>query len=81
MNAYYFDTSALIKLYMKETGSPWIKSLYDTVSEIITFTKIGIVEAAAALARRQRMNDLTPGDQRLLYIKCKSPVSGVWCVR
>ena len=66
---YYFDTSALIKLYVKETGSLWIKKIYDTFSQTITFTKIGIVEAAAALARRQRLSDISQHDQRLLYIK------------
>lgn len=69
MKTYYFDTSALVKLYVKEVGSLWLKNIYDTANEIITFTKIGIVEAAAALARRQRGNEITYNDQRLLYIK------------
>ncbi len=68
-NTYYFDTSGLIKLYVKETGSPWIKKIYDSPNQTITFSKIGVVEAAAALARRTRMKDLNQNKQRLLYIK------------
>ena len=27
MNIYYFDTSALIKRYIQETGTPWVLGL------------------------------------------------------
>ena len=30
MGAYYFDSSALVKRYAQEVGSPWVGSLTDT---------------------------------------------------
>ena len=69
MQIYYFDTSALIKLYIDETGSDWVQTIYDKQSEKIIFAKIGIVETAAALTRRERMNEITPELQKSLYSK------------
>ncbi len=66
---YYFDTSGLIKLYVREPGSLWIKQIFDAPNRTIMFSKIGIVESAAALAKRKRMNDLTASKQRLLFMK------------
>ena len=69
MAIHYFDTSALVKLYVKETGSDWIKQIFDTPGQNIAFASIGMVEAASALARRQRMGEITNYQQRALYSK------------
>ncbi|MBL7164028.1 MAG: type II toxin-antitoxin system VapC family toxin [Anaerolineales bacterium] len=69
MTTYYFDSSAMVKLYVSEPGSRWVKQLYDTPSVNIDFGKIGLVEAASALARRRRMGEITSDRQRILFAK------------
>jgi predicted nucleic acid-binding protein len=72
MGSYYFDTSAVIKLYVPEAGSAWVEHIVTQRGEngfahIIAFVKIGIVETAAALTRRQRLGDITPAERSQLY--------------
>ena len=69
MKIYYFDTSALIKLYIDEQGSDWVQAIYDIRSEKIIIAKIGIVETAAALTRRERMREISSELQKSLYSK------------
>jgi len=69
---YYFDTSAVVKLYVSEAGSAWVERIVSQRDEngfthTIAFVKIGIVEAAAALTRRQRMGDITLSERNQLY--------------
>ena len=49
----FLDTSALVKLYIDETGSP---GMHDAVAhaEIVAVCRIAWAEACAALARRAR---------------------------
>lgn len=49
----FCDTSALIKLYIREDESPQMKDL-STQSEAVTVSRIAWAEAFAALARRSR---------------------------
>ena len=64
MAAYYFDTSAIVKRYLPETGSTWVRTITDTTNQrgrpihSITVVSIGIVETVAAFARRHRMGQL-----------------------
>lgn len=69
MSSYYFDTSALVKLYVFETGSRWIKHIFDTYDDEIALVLIGVTEAAAALARRTRIGELPPKQQHFLYTR------------
>jgi predicted nucleic acid-binding protein len=57
MAIYFFDTSALVKRYITEPGSAWIRqiceardSLTDAQSNVIFISEITIVESAAAFA-------------------------------
>lgn len=55
MTAYYFDTSAIVKRYLPEVGTNWVRSLVDPASgNIIMISEVTIVEVAAALAARHR---------------------------
>jgi predicted nucleic acid-binding protein len=72
MSNYYFDTSAVVKLYVSEAGSAWVERIVSQRDEsgfthTIAFVKIGIVEAAAALTRRQRMGHITLAERNQLY--------------
>lgn len=72
MGSYYFDTSAVVKLYISEVGSSWVENIVSqrdgyNFAHTIAFVKIGIVETAAALTRRQRMGHITLEERDQLY--------------
>lgn len=72
MALLYLDSSAVVKIYIPETGSPWMRSLAEAVTpeaewdNEIAFAKIGIVEVVAAIAKRRRMRDITAEQQKRL---------------
>jgi predicted nucleic acid-binding protein len=49
----YLDTSALVKLYVEEEGSPLVRKAVDEAETVAT-SILAYVEARAAFARRQR---------------------------
>lgn len=55
MTAFYLDTSAIVKRYLPEIGTTWIRGLFDpaTLNSIVV-SEITFVEVAAALAARHR---------------------------
>lgn len=64
MSAFYLDSSALLKLYVAEKGSPWIKGLFDpNQNHRLFIARLTHVELASALARRAREGTLTVADQ------------------
>jgi uncharacterized protein len=55
MSSFVLDSSALVKRYVTETGTPWVSSLLDPVGQnTIIIAAITRVEVAAALASRHR---------------------------
>jgi predicted nucleic acid-binding protein len=55
VSVYYLDTSALVKRYLPEIGSAWVGTITDPSSgHTIVTAEIAQVEAAAAIAARQR---------------------------
>lgn len=55
MSAVYLDTSALIKRYVAEVGSEWVRHLLTDTRGPAAFTShLTVVEAACAFARRRR---------------------------
>lgn len=73
MTDYYFDTSAIVKLYVPEKGSQWVSTLCNQLSaqgrpsHRIAFAKISLVEVAAAVTRLERMGALSPAMHRAIY--------------
>jgi predicted nucleic acid-binding protein len=62
----YLDTSALVKLYVEETGSSIVREAVEE-AEAVASSIIAYVEARAAFARRQRERTITlPAYKRLL---------------
>src|SRR4051794_20941517 len=62
MAFYYFDTSALVKYYVTEPGSTWVRQLIEELnsetsrpSHIILVAEITRVEVAAGLAVIERI--------------------------
>ncbi len=63
MADYYFDSSALVKRYISETGSVWVCSLFDSNLRHETFiSAITPVEIVAAIARRERGKTISQVD-------------------
>lgn len=55
MAVYFFDSSALVKRYVQETGSAWVIGLTDKQAQNpIYIAGITVVEITAAMARRVR---------------------------
>ena len=60
--AYYLDSSALVKRYAVEAGTGWVRSLCGQPDCIIAVALIGMVEVTAAVAgklRSGRLNQAT----------------------
>ena len=59
MSIVYLDASALVKQYIAESGSAWVRSLLIfTWSPTVFISCLTVVEAACAFARRQREGTL-----------------------
>lgn len=55
VNAYFLDSSALLKRYVPEVGTAWIQSIADPQNQnLLIVAHIAWVEICSALARRQR---------------------------
>jgi uncharacterized protein len=53
--AYFVDTSALVKRYVQESGTAWVRRLTrHKPSTIIDIARITIVEVTSAVARRRK---------------------------
>lgn len=67
MNAYFLDTSALVKCYVPEVGSVWVQGICaKTTGNLIVVARITWVEVLSALARRQREGSLMASDVMML---------------
>ena len=67
MTAYFLDSSALVKRYVPETGSAWIRTLSAlNTGNLLIIARITWVEVRSALARRQREGSLTSTDATLI---------------
>src|SRR4051794_20248795 len=61
MAAYFLNTSAVVKRYIKETGSAWVRALADPLAaHLIYLARITDVEATSAVIRRQRGGTISP---------------------
>jgi uncharacterized protein len=56
---YFADTSALVKRYIEEIGSGYIRTLVTTPDTILYQTFLTPLEITSAFYRRQRMNELS----------------------
>lgn len=70
----YYDTSALVKLYVTEVGSAEMKVLL-SAAEIVATARVSWVEAHAAMARRarERVVDATGIDQARAMLRADWP--------
>lgn len=70
---YYLDSSAWVKVYVTETGTAWVTTIFNAgVSSghplyQLSSASIALVEVAAAIARHERTGKIKWAEQRELY--------------
>jgi predicted nucleic acid-binding protein len=61
MSAYFFDSSALVKRYVAEIGTTWVRSLVTpTAGNITLVAHITSVEIVSGAMRRKRDGSISP---------------------
>jgi uncharacterized protein len=56
---YYLEPSALVKYYVTEPGSTWVRQLVDEEANVLVSAEITIVEVAAALGVVARLGRIS----------------------
>ncbi len=65
MGVYFFESSALVKRYAAEIGTPWVCSITDPTSgNEIYIARITGVELIAAFVRKARAGEITLEDRQ-----------------
>ncbi len=81
MTAYFLDSSALVKRYVPETGSAWIRALsVPNSGDLLIIARITWVEVRSAIARREREGSLTPSDRKLIIQRFRSDLNNQYQV-
>ena len=62
MAACFFDSSALVKCYISETGTAWARSIVDDKNNVVHVSSLTRVEIISALTRRFRRGDITQAE-------------------
>ena len=62
MSHFYFDTSALVKQYLLETGSHWVQTLLRDRQTLVFTSELTRIETVCTFARRRREKLLTDDD-------------------
>jgi len=79
MGHYYFDSSALVKRYVTETGTIWVNNLCTPASgHTVYIVRITGVEIIAALSRRVRTGTLAMPDAQVAATQFKSDFSTLY---
>lgn len=55
---FYFDSSALVKYYISEAGSDWVRALIDDLAADVAISQLTLVKVAAAVEKRRRMKTI-----------------------
>jgi predicted nucleic acid-binding protein len=56
---YFFDTSALVKRYHRESGSDRVNAIFDDQGNVLIVSELAIVEVASALQRKRYRGEIT----------------------
>ncbi len=63
MSIFFADTSAIVKQYLQEVGSAWVRTWASRSSgNVVILSRLTAVEFVSALARRQRQGNLSTAD-------------------
>jgi predicted nucleic acid-binding protein len=74
---YFFDSSALVKRYVQEVGTAWVRRLTrQDASNYIYLARITVVEVTSAIARRRKGGTLLPPRASSLLSRFRKHMSG-----
>lgn len=62
MADYFFDSSALVKAYIAEAGTDWVRTILDHPQHRMSISALAEVEVTSALTRRFNEGDLTQAE-------------------
>ncbi len=81
MAVYFFDSSALVKRYVQEMGTAWVRRLTrQDSSNHIYLSRITVVEVTAAIARRRKGGTLLPPRASSLLSRFRKHLAGRYTV-
>lgn len=63
---FFLDSSVIVKCYLNETGSRWIRNLVQQPSVRLFSVRIAQVEVVSAIVRRRKSNALSEEDAKLV---------------
>jgi uncharacterized protein len=79
--AYYLDSSGLVKRYVNEVGTSWVRGLtHRNAGHQIFVSRITAVEVTAAVARRRRGRTLTPPQAASIQSRFRQHLAGRYTV-
>jgi predicted nucleic acid-binding protein len=77
MDFYFFDSSAVVKNYVQETGTNWVKAIFNsTATKIIYVASITRVEVISAFTRRVKGKTLSAKDANIVSQQFKNDFAG-----
>lgn len=62
MAAYFLDSSALVKLYHPETGTPAVDQIANTAGNLIRISRLTVAELTSAFAIKVRTQSISRED-------------------
>jgi predicted nucleic acid-binding protein len=81
MATFFFESSALVKRYVSETGSAWVNSLIAAATaDDICLASLTSVEVISAIARRRLGGTIAPADAGLLIAQWRHEMSNDFLV-
>ena len=57
-SVYYFDTSAVVKLYHQELGTDQVEALFAQVNNAVMISELTVVELNSTAARKLRTGEI-----------------------
>jgi uncharacterized protein len=79
--AYFVDSSALVKRYVQERGTAWVRSLtHRRTGNQILLASITVVEVTAAVARRRAGKTITPAQASSFLSQFRKHVTGRYTI-
>lgn len=81
MPAYYFDSSALVKCYVDEVGSQWVRGILAPGSgNDVHVLSVAEVEVASAIVRRRKAGELSPPEASAALVQLRQDVAANYII-
>ena len=75
MAGYFFDTSALVKLYHPEAGTPAVDQIVNAVGNFVRVSRLTVAELTSAFAIKVRTGSINRDDAHLFLHRFRNDVA------